>query len=66
MEDNSILGNKVFMGDINQKMQVIIRIVFLLLVLISNPKLAAVYCERIERIQSRHLIKESKRKTEIF
>ena len=55
MEDNSILGNKVFMGDINQKMQVIIRIVFLLLVLISRPKLAAVYCERIERIQSRHL-----------
>ena len=49
------------MGDINQKMQVIIRIVFLLLVLISRPKLAAVYCERI-----RHLIKESKRKTEIF
>ena len=46
------------MGNINQKMQVIIRIVFLLLVLISRPKLAAdaaVYCERIERIQSRHL-----------
>ena len=45
------------MGYIKQKWLVIIRIVFLLLVLvlISRPKLAAVYCERIERIQSRHL-----------
>ena len=38
MEDNSILGNKVIMGDINQKWLVIIRIDFLLLVLIVEEK----------------------------
>ena len=43
------------MGDIKQKWLVIIRIVFLLLVLISRSKLAEFYCERIKRMQSRHL-----------
>ena len=43
------------MGDINQKMQVIIRIVFLQLVLISRQKLVTVNSKGIERIQSSHL-----------